>query len=215
MSTPSRTDLDLLRGEIELLWGVDDRGRCSVPPLAAVAVGSAAADDDEPPADLLAVRGALPPSVIISCLSYVIDGTDLPQAPPDVSLRTSREPVPPGLVAARPDPEWEESEWSDLLAGRLGPWSVALVGSRVAAVCHTPRDRHPAAEVGVWTHPDHRGRGLAGLVTAAWAAVAGESRTTLYYSHFDDNHSSRSVARKLGARPIGRIWQLRQADSSG
>src|SRR5690606_8345925 len=51
--------------------------------------------------------GALPPSVIISCLSYVIDGTDLPQAPPDVSLRTSREPVPPGLVAARPDPEWE------------------------------------------------------------------------------------------------------------
>jgi len=57
MSTPSRTDLDLLRGEIELLWGVDDRGRYSVPPLAAVAVGSAAADDDEPPADLLAVRG--------------------------------------------------------------------------------------------------------------------------------------------------------------
>lgn len=41
------------------------------------------------------------------------------------------------------------------------------------------------------------------------AGVISRDRETLFYSHLDDNLASRSVAVKLGARPIGWIWQLR------
>jgi RimJ/RimL family protein N-acetyltransferase len=207
----SENDLDLLLREIRLLWGQEtDRP--------AVAVGVAGPTTPaEPPAALLMIKDALGarlPTSIVSCFSYLVDPAPEPAAPPGITLHRSTEPPSALLRAARPEPQWEPGEWTDLLDGRLGPWVIALAGDRVTALCHSPRDRDGAAEVGVWTDPDHRGRGYAVVVTAAWAHVAGVDHPWLYYSHFDDNHASAAVARKLGARPIGRIWQLRSVDSS-
>ena len=203
-----------LSAEMDLLWGSDDHGRPSGPPLAAVGVASRA---EKLPAGfglIMDVLGRSRPVMITSCLSYLIrPGTTRP-APPGIALHTSADPPTTALRALRPDPEWELGEWDDLLAGRLGPWAIAIGTDRIAALCHTPRDRLGTAEVGVWTHPEHRGHGYAEVVVGAWAAVAGRTRRLLFYSHFDDNPASAAVARKLGARPIGRIWQLRNVDSS-
>ncbi|GAB3761252.1 GNAT family N-acetyltransferase [Microlunatus parietis] len=211
----SLNDLDLLRREIRLLWGVDDHGREAEPPRAAVP------DPDpnrtEPPAELLLIKDRLDattPTEITGCVSYLIDPARTVPVPPELALHRSGEPVPPDLAALRPDPEWEPDEWADLLAGRLGPWAFGITDGRIAAICHTPRDADGAAEAGVWTHPDHRGRGYAAAVTAAWAEVAAATRPLLYYSHLFDNAASRSVAGKIGARPLGRIWQLRNVGSS-
>lgn len=204
-------DLDLLLREIHLLWDQEtDR------PAAAVAVAGPVSPP-EPPESLVVIKASLErrlPTVITSCFSYLIDPAPEPVIPPEITMHRSTEPVSPVLRAARPEQQWELGEWSDLLDGQLGPWAIALAGDRVAALCHSPRDRDGAAEVGVWTDPDHRGRGYAVTVTAAWAQVSRPDHAWLYYSHFDDNHASAAVARKLGARPIGRIWQLRNVDSS-
>lgn len=215
MSEPLN-DLDLLRREIRLLWGgVDDHGRDAEPPRAAVP--SADPARTEPPAELLSIKERLDvtaPTEITGCVSYLIAPARAATVPPELAVHRSTEAVPPDLEAARPDPEWEPAEWADLLAGRLGPWTIGVVDGRIAAICHTPRAADGAAEAGVWTHPDHRGRGYAAAVTAAWAAVAAETRPLLYYSHLFDNAASRAVAAKLGARPLGRIWQLRNVGRS-
>lgn len=213
--TEAMNDLDLLRREIRLLWGVDDHGRDSAPPAAAVPVADAA--QTEPPAELLLIKKRLDvtaPTELGGCVSYLIDPGRTTSAPSELSVHRSTGPVPPGLEAARPEQQWEAEEWSDLLAGRLGPWTIGVVAGRVAAICHAPRDADGAAEAGVWTDPDHRGRGYAVTVTAAWAEVAAPTRPLLYYSHLFDNTASRSVAGKLGARPLGRIWQLRNVGHS-
>ncbi len=208
------TDLESLAAELDLLWGADDHGRPSGPPLAAVGVGSRA---DEFPSGfglIMEILGRSRPVMITSCLSYLITPDLLRPVPPDLELHTSADPPAAALRGLRPDPEWEVAEWDDLLAGRLGPWAFAVGPDRIVALAHTPRDRLGTAEVGVWTHPEHRGRRYAELVVGAWAAVAGRTRRLLFYSHFDDNPASAAVARKLGARPIGRVWQLRNVDRS-
>lgn len=110
---------------------------------------------------------------------------------------------------------WGDGEWSELLAGELGPWAIALAGDRVVSICHTPRrmtDR--AAECGVWTHPDARGRGYAAAVAAEWADVLRPTGRHLFYSTDATNHSSRRVAERLNLRPIGWIWQVMRQDAS-
>lgn len=126
----------------------------------------------------------------------------------DLEIVTSSDTVSPSLFAGRPEAWWEPGEWSDLLSGRLGPWAFGMINGAVAAICHTPVGSALAAEAGVWTHPEARGRGYATAVTAAWAAVACQRFETLFYSTSFDNVASQSVARKLGLAPIGTIWQL-------
>ncbi|MFC7624179.1 GNAT family N-acetyltransferase [Microlunatus sp. GCM10028923] len=213
--TEALNDLDLLHREIRLLWGVDDHGRDSAPPRAAVPVADP--DRTEPPAELLLIKerlDATAPTVITGCVSYLIDPGRSTPVPPELAVHRSTEPVPDALAAARPELQWEPAEWDDLLAGRLGPWTIGVTGGRIAAICHTPRDADGAAEAGIWTEPDHRGRGYAAMITAAWAEVAAPTRPLLFYSHLFDNAASRAVAGKLGARPLGRIWQLRNVESS-
>ena len=79
------------------------------------------------------------------------------------------------LRAANPG-NWGDDEWQDLLAGRLGAWVMARHADRVISICHTPVSNARAAEPGVWTHPDFRGRGLAATTTAAWAALMRPTR---------------------------------------
>jgi RimJ/RimL family protein N-acetyltransferase len=104
---------------------------------------------------------------------------------------------------------WHPVEWDELLDGRLGPWTMAIDGERVVSICHTPRPLTAhAAECGVGTHPDFRGRGYAAAVTSEWAALLRPSGRHLFYSTDADNLSSQRVARRLNLRTLGWSWHL-------
>jgi RimJ/RimL family protein N-acetyltransferase len=195
-------DIELLQVEMDTGWGgPDDFGREDVaaPPVAvAIATdGQVVRGNTDGIGRTTTVRGG--PSFLVETIGR----------PPDPTIATSDRPVPAALRDARPERWWEPQEWSDLLDGKLGPWAIALGPDRVSALCHTPRARDRAAEAGVWTHPDHRRRGHAAAVTTAWAAVARSRYDVLFYSTSEDNVASQGVARTLGLRPIGWIWQLR------
>ena len=117
-----------------------------------------------------------------------------------------------GWLRDRNPGSWESGEWDELLDGVFGPWTVAVVGERVASICHTPRkltDR--GAECGIWTHPDFRRQGHAAAATAAWAEIVEPSGRHLFYSTSADNHSSQRVAARLGLRRVGWFWNLAKA----
>jgi len=105
---------------------------------------------------------------------------------------------------------WRDDEWRELIDGALGPWAFAIVDGNVVSICHCARITERGAEAGVWTHPDHRGRGHAAAVTAAWASVLASSGRTLFYSTSAENVSSQRVAARLRLRPIGWMWRLGQ-----
>ena len=112
------------------------------------------------------------------------------------------------LRAANPG-NWEPIEWDELLDGRLGPWAIATEADLVASICHTPKPMTArAAECGVWTRQECRGRGYAAAVTAAWADIVRPSGRFLFYSTDAENRSSQAVARRLGLRPLGWTWRL-------
>jgi hypothetical protein len=81
------------------------------------------------------------------------------------------------------------------------PWCrpcLAIVADgRLASLCFSARNTPIAAEAGVNTLEELRGRGYAPAVVAAWGqAVRAEGRIPLYSTSWD-NLASRSVARKL------------------
>jgi GNAT superfamily N-acetyltransferase len=91
---------------------------------------------------------------------------------------------------------------SPVLAADDLPWRqpcLALLDhGRLASLCFSARNTPIAAEAGVDTREEFRGRGYAPAVVAAWArAVRREGRIPLYSTSWD-NLASRSVARKLG-----------------
>ena len=175
------------------------------------------------------VADALGPVVTSSGPSYLVPHTVTPNA----AGRTRDVPLAGGrgeevsilcsgdeaqtrdtLRAANPD-TWAEQEWADLIAGRLGPWAVATSASGVLAVAHTPVADGRGAEAGVWTDPHARGRGLAAMVTAHWAALVRRTGRLPFYSTSADNLSSQRVATRLGLRPIGWLWKLSDPERLG
>ncbi|QEU96478.1 GNAT family N-acetyltransferase [Streptomyces kanamyceticus] len=108
----------------------------------------------------------------------------------------------------RPD-NWQPGEWAELIAGAAGEWVMAVRDGEPVSICHTPAANTRAAEAGIWTRADHRGRGLAPATVAAWARREGPRRDVLFYSTTIDNHASRGVARALGLTPLGWIWTVR------
>ena len=122
----------------------------------------------------------------------------------EVTLWTSRAV---DTLRSRNPGNWATDEWDQLLDGRLGPWAIATIDSRVVSICHTPRvmtDR--AAECGVWTDPEFRGHGHAAAVTAAWATMLEPTGRHLFYSTDATNRSSQQVAARLNLRLIGWTW---------
>jgi hypothetical protein len=172
----------------------------------------APAPDEEPPA-LAACRAILAavcaPLAVRASLYYLIE----PPLPPTTPVRIVRSDAAPDAGLRRLNPgNWEPDEWEDLLAGVLGPWAMALVDGRVVSLCHTPvAVTARAAECGVWTHPGYRGRGYAGAVTAAWAALFQPGGRALFYSTATGNRASQRVAAHLQLRPLGRFWRLARA----
>jgi RimJ/RimL family protein N-acetyltransferase len=107
---------------------------------------------------------------------------------------------------------WESDEWEDLLTGICGPWAMAAVDDRVVSICHTPLQMtEHAAECGVWTDAQVRGRGYASATIAAWADIVGPTGRRRFYSTDKDNRASQALAAKLGLRPIGWLWRLVEA----
>jgi RimJ/RimL family protein N-acetyltransferase len=104
---------------------------------------------------------------------------------------------------------WHPVEWHELLDGKLGPCTMAVEHDVVVSICHTPHaPTARAAEAGVWTHADHRGRGHGAAATAAWAELLRPSCRHLFYSTDADNQSSQRVADRLRMRPLGHVDKL-------
>jgi len=91
-----------------------------------------------------------------------------------------------------------------------GRWPImAVVENGIpVSVCFSSRLSESAAEAGVETVPEFRGRGYAGLATAAWAAAIQASGRTPIYSTSWSNGPSLAVARKLGLIACASYWNL-------
>ncbi|WP_443255656.1 GNAT family N-acetyltransferase [Streptomyces sp. 6N106] len=108
----------------------------------------------------------------------------------------------------RPD-NWQPGEWNELINGRMGEWAMAVHDREPVSICFTPASNATAAETGIWTRPDFRGKRLAPAVVAAWSRREHTNKTVLFYSTTADNHASQSVAHTLGLTPLGWIWTAR------
>jgi len=75
-------------------------------------------------------------------------------------------------------------------------------------VCFSSRVSELVAEAGLETAPEFRGRGMAGLATAAWAAAIQASGRTPIYSTSWSNGPSLAVASKLGLVACASYWSL-------
>jgi predicted GNAT family acetyltransferase len=67
-------------------------------------------------------------------------------------------------------------------------------------MCVSSRENEVAAEAWVETRPEHRRRGLARQVTAAWGHDLRRRGKIPFYSHRLENSASQAVARSLGLR---------------
>lgn len=95
----------------------------------------------------------------------------------------------------------------EIAAGRAPVMAVVDDGAPVA-VCFSARASRAAAEAGVETAAQFRGRGLGPRVTAAWAlAVRASGRTPLYSTDWS-NAPSLALARKLGLRVYAAHWSV-------
>ncbi len=83
------------------------------------------------------------------------------------------------------------------------PWCVALDAGEIAAMAFAARLGVSGAELGVYTFPKYRGRGLAAAVTAAWSSMPALDQHALFYSTTKSNRSSQRVTDRLGLRLIG------------
>ena len=185
-------------------------GRCGHRTRGRVRPRARPVDPSEPPPALAAcerilarVDGELTRS---SGPSYVIP--DDTESAVDTTIARSDGADTEALRGANPG-NWHPIEWSELLDGKLGPWTVITNGERAISICHTPGAlTKRAGECGVWTDPRYRGRGYAAATVAAWVPLVRAPGRHLFYSTDADNLSSQRVAHRLNLLEIGWTWRL-------
>ncbi len=93
-----------------------------------------------------------------------------------------------------------ESGFPELRANlsACAPCVAALQGGQAVSVCCSARTSVGAAEAGLETLAEYRGRGYAAAVVSGWAAAVREGGKTPLYSTAWENEASRGVARRLG-----------------
>jgi len=97
----------------------------------------------------------------------------------------------------------------EIAAGR-SPVVAIVKGGHPVSVCFCARRSDAAAEAGLETAEEFRGRGFGPRVTAAWAmAIRATGRIPLYSTELN-NHASLSVARKLGLEAYASVWSVSQ-----
>ncbi|WP_132291816.1 GNAT family N-acetyltransferase [Kribbella sp. VKM Ac-2568] len=128
--------------------------------------------------------------------------------------RTTSCAAPPGLRLVstagsyQPPSRWSTTEWDSLMNGDQGPWVALVHGDRVQSLAHCARLTKRAAEVGVQTEDEARGRGLASVTVSAWAELMRQRDLVLFYSALEANQSSHRVAAKCHATPLGRLSRV-------
>ena len=100
------------------------------------------------------------------------------------------------------------SGWTASEIPGCGPIVGVLADGYAVSVCFSARRSDEAAEAGVETAVDWRGRGLAARGTAAWALAVRESGRIPLYSTSWSNGASLAVARKLGLVGFGCVWSV-------
>ena len=96
---------------------------------------------------------------------------------------------------------------ADELPGRSPIMAIVKDGAPIS-ICFCARASDLVAEAGVETAPEFRGRGFAGLATAAWATAIQVSGRTPIYSTSWSNAPSLAVARKLGLVACACYWNF-------
>jgi GNAT superfamily N-acetyltransferase len=126
---------------------------------------------------------------------YFIDQTQLIQHP-DPAVRALR-PADVTLVE-RSHCGWSRSYFQRLFAQGRKPWAVIQDGTIVCRASSGYPDAYSEEVVGVWTHPQWRGRGLARKLVSALAADILERVRYAAYTTTYDNLASQTVARSVG-----------------
>ncbi len=123
------------------------------------------------------------------------------------SYRFSESVAPPGEVVqvTNANVEVVRDTYPWLYQGLAGwePCFAVVRDGAAVSICASSRIGAEAAEAGVATLPDFRGRGYAVAVTAAWgAAVRATGRIPLYSTAWE-NLASQAVARRVGLIMFG------------
>lgn len=209
-----------------------DRSRGPLVFFAGCAEGNVAyvrQDIDEPlAATILARLQAEPPWTEIAAPPACIGGIceDLRATTPVKAVTTSIIYALPNRLPAGPDPVFacHDDPAGEALVARLArngmpealtaagfasladfwaPWCVRLEGDEIAAIAIAARLGATGAEIGVYTFPGFRGRGLAAAVTARWASLAALRGKALFYSALTTNRSSHRVVERMGLTAVG------------
>lgn len=93
--------------------------------------------------------------------------------------------------------------WLRAELAALRPCFAVLRDDAAVSLCFSSRNGEAAAEAGVETLPDFRGRGCAAAATAAWAASIRAGGRIPLYSTAWGNVASQGVARRLGLLLFG------------
>lgn len=114
-------------------------------------------------------------------------------------------PDPYGPDEAR---AYVEACWENAATGRTWTWAVTERDDTLLGVIGLDGLRHPDAqgEIGYWTHPDARGRGLTGAaarLVADFALSPSGPHHSLLIKVAAGNHASQAVARRAGAQQAG------------